>query len=394
MIHPSFILLPLYIWPSPGAWDWVTTALSAHPTVNFTIIINPDSGPGPAHTFPDQAYIDGVASLNAFPNAKCLGYVDTAYMARSVEDVTGDVDTYKFWSTYTPQDIHLTGIFFDDSVATWDTTSSPYMSSIAAHAHAANLSVTLNPGTLADDGFFTIAENVVVVEDGFVGGLDGALSAAWDWVTTALSAHPTVNFTIIINPDSGPGPAHTFPDQAYIDGVASLNAFPNAKCLGYVDTAYMARSVEDVTGDVDTYKFWSTYTPQDIHLTGIFFDDSVATWDTTSSPYMSSIAAHAHAANLSVTLNPGTLADDGFFTIAENVVVVEDGFVGGVPPTTRPQSSTIMHDFPGSAAAQSSLITEILDLGFAGLYITTDGYESESALWMSFVGEVERWLVG
>ena len=40
------ILLPLYLYPLTGAWDSVYNAASTYPSVNFYLIVDPDSGPG------------------------------------------------------------------------------------------------------------------------------------------------------------------------------------------------------------------------------------------------------------------------------------------------------------------------------------------------------------
>jgi hypothetical protein len=40
------VILPLYTWPSDGAWDPVYDALVAYPEVDFNVIVNPNSGPG------------------------------------------------------------------------------------------------------------------------------------------------------------------------------------------------------------------------------------------------------------------------------------------------------------------------------------------------------------
>ncbi|KAJ8060763.1 hypothetical protein OCU04_011067 [Sclerotinia nivalis] len=159
------ILLPLYIYPIPGAWDWVTSAISTYPSINFNIIINPNSGPGPINTFPDANYANGIASLNAFNNTNLLGYVDTAYMHRSVEEIVDEVDTYKLWSTNTSKNIHISGIFFDDCVSNWNTSTSTFMSTIANYTHAVNFSVTFNPGVIANASFFNIADNILTVEN-------------------------------------------------------------------------------------------------------------------------------------------------------------------------------------------------------------------------------------
>lgn len=98
MVLAASILLPLYIYPLPGAWNWVTTAIAAYPSIDFNIIVNPHSGPGPVNTFPDTHYIDGIASLNAFENVNLLGYVDTAYMHRTTQEVEAEVDTCMYLS--------------------------------------------------------------------------------------------------------------------------------------------------------------------------------------------------------------------------------------------------------------------------------------------------------
>ena len=40
------VLLPLYVYPSPGVWNPVFDAITAHPNVLFYVVVNPDSGPG------------------------------------------------------------------------------------------------------------------------------------------------------------------------------------------------------------------------------------------------------------------------------------------------------------------------------------------------------------
>lgn len=93
MVLLASILLPLYLYPQPGAWNWVTNAVATYPSIDFNIIVNPHSGPGPANSFPDALYIDAIASMNAFENTNLLGYVDTDYMHRDVGLVIADINT-------------------------------------------------------------------------------------------------------------------------------------------------------------------------------------------------------------------------------------------------------------------------------------------------------------
>ncbi|KAA8564769.1 hypothetical protein EYC84_010541 [Monilinia fructicola] len=222
----------------------------------------------------------------------------------------------------------------------------------------------------------------------------------WNWVTKAITAYPSVNFNIIINPQSGPGPINTFPDSDYITAIAALNAFDNTNLLGYVDTSYMHRETSDVVADVVTYDNWATHTPEKSQITGIFFDDCVSNWNTTTSVWMSNIATQTHARNLSVTLNPGVVADPAFFNIADGVLMLEDHYnaskalasVNAVPANERAKSSVIFHEFSGTAGEQEGLVKGIVGAGIGSLYVTTAGYATESALWMQFVAAVDGCL--
>ncbi|RAL58127.1 hypothetical protein DID88_002368 [Monilinia fructigena] len=219
----------------------------------------------------------------------------------------------------------------------------------------------------------------------------------WNWVTKAITAYPSVNFDIIINPHSGPGPINTFPDPNYLTAIAAFNAFDNTNLLGYVDTDYMHRETRDVVAEVDTYDNWATHTPENIHITGIFFDDCVSNWNTTTSASMSSIATQTHARNLSVALNPGVIADPAFFNIADRVLMVENRYdatkalasVGVVPANEHAKSSVMFYGFSGTVVEQEGLVKEIVGAGIGSLYVTTVDYVSESALWMQFVAAVD-----
>ncbi|THV47170.1 hypothetical protein BGAL_0330g00130 [Botrytis galanthina] len=215
---------------------------------------------------------------------------------------------------------------------------------------------------------------------------------AWNWLLSTIPLYPSITYTLVINPSSGPGAFNSFPDPSYIDAIASLNVFDNVKLLGYVDTAYMHRSVEDVVAEVDTYNHWQANPSKDIHMHGIFFDDCVSNWNTSTSQFMSTIATSAHQANLTVTFNPGVIADPAFFALADNILMIEDTYtaskalpsIESIPPNQRSKSSVIFHHFPGSASDQSIFVKEILKKGVNSLYITTKDYVSQSDLWTQF----------
>ncbi|TGO28433.1 hypothetical protein BPAE_0028g00800 [Botrytis paeoniae] len=218
------------------------------------------------------------------------------------------------------------------------------------------------------------------------------LPLAWNWLLTTIPLYSSITYTLVINPSTGPGALNSFPDSSYIDAIASLNAFDNVQLLGYVDTAYMHRSVEDVVAEVDTYNHWQSNPSKDIHMHGIFFDDCVSNWNASTSQFMSTIASSAHANNLTVTFNPGVLADPAFFSLADNILMIEDTYnaskalpsIDSIPPNQRSKSSVMFHHFPGSASDQSTFVKEILKRGINSLYITTKDYVSQSDLWTQF----------
>ncbi|ATZ50607.1 hypothetical protein BCIN_06g01040 [Botrytis cinerea B05.10] len=222
------------------------------------------------------------------------------------------------------------------------------------------------------------------------------LPLAWNWLLTTIPLYPSITYTLIINPSTGPGTLNSFPDSSYIDAIASLNAFDNVQLLGYVDTAYMHRAVEDVVAEVGTYNHWQTNPAKDIHMHGIFFDDCVSNWNLSTSQYMSTIASSAHQSNLSVTFNPGVLADPSFFSLADNILMIEDTYdiskalpsIDSIPTNQSSKSSVIFHHFTGSASNQSMLVKEILTKGINSLYITTANYTSQSDLWTQFLAAV------
>ncbi|KAK6345754.1 hypothetical protein TWF718_007661 [Orbilia javanica] len=175
--HPTnltSILIPLYIYPTPGAWDPLYSIITAYPTQPFTVIVNPDSGPGPKR-FPDDSYIDGVVKLKVFKNVRVIGYVHASYTARKLEDVCKDVDTYTGWDRYPRSDISVDGIFVDeapDNVGK-DGRNLNYMKSVRSRIlenfngiGKSGFTMT-NPGVIVDKRFYesSITDAVVSFED-------------------------------------------------------------------------------------------------------------------------------------------------------------------------------------------------------------------------------------
>jgi len=167
------VLVPLYIYPSNGAvaWQSLITVIRNHPGVQYLIIINPNSGPGPKN-YPDANYVNGVSQLHAFANVKMIGYVDTLYMRNSIDTVNANVDKYASWTDYATN-ITLKGIFFDDMTDSADQSAFDYMSSVSNHARSAfaakngnnDSTIVFNPGCKVDSTYFQWANYIVEFEN-------------------------------------------------------------------------------------------------------------------------------------------------------------------------------------------------------------------------------------
>ena len=105
--HSLSIIFPLYLYPgdNASAWSDVTSTIEAYPTVQWQIIVNPNSGPGTTGYPSDPNIITGVAKLNSYSNVNTVGYVDTAHASKDVADVNAEVDTYASWAGYAAADI-------------------------------------------------------------------------------------------------------------------------------------------------------------------------------------------------------------------------------------------------------------------------------------------------
>ncbi|KAK6540613.1 hypothetical protein TWF694_008008 [Orbilia ellipsospora] len=162
------ITIPLYSYPGDGAQDWnpVFNALNSSSTIEFTIVINPDNGPG-SDTL-DVNFQTGIKKLKSFPNAKVFGYVHQSYGSRDIAAVERDLLTYASWAS--PNiGITIDGIFFDESPT--EKTYAPYVATANTFAKAKGLSTTIqNAGTIPDKAYFQPTQNTditVIMEDSY-----------------------------------------------------------------------------------------------------------------------------------------------------------------------------------------------------------------------------------
>ncbi|KAI1383974.1 spherulin 4-like cell surface [Hypoxylon trugodes] len=249
-------------------------------------------------------------------------------------------------------------------------------------------------------------------------------TADWNGAIAAATAHPDVDFYVIVNDNSGP-PYTPNPPDAIKDFASFLgvwNALSNVKLIGYIATSYGGKSDSDVEAAVDQYTAWTTAegwtagTSYDIHVDGIFFDEI----DTSTSQLSHNTAITKYAKSKfagPVVLNPGTFVQSGsesLFDVADAIVDIEacythsvgrvdfngyacdpstDGYTAftpalldklGTDQTQLSKSSVIVHDFyeswsPYQPASQDTLQTDIQAMvakGIHSLYVAQLGYNA------------------
>jgi hypothetical protein len=145
-------LMPAYLHPPQ------LLALARRPALPRYVVVNPDSGPGPAAR---EDYRRAIAALRA-AGARVLGYVPTGWGARPLADARGDIARYRDW-------YGVDGVFLDEAAHT--ELSLPYYAALAAHADG---TVVVNPGVVPARAYFDVADVVVTYEgpiDGYAEGL-------------------------------------------------------------------------------------------------------------------------------------------------------------------------------------------------------------------------------
>ncbi|KIK61905.1 hypothetical protein GYMLUDRAFT_72957 [Collybiopsis luxurians FD-317 M1] len=260
---------------------------------------------------------------------------------------------------------------------------------------------------LAIKGFFSAAFLAQVFLDGsqalvLTGAIfplyiyPGDSCSAWTTLFNSITNNPTLPFTLVINPDSGPG-ANSVPDSNYQTCIPRALALgSNVKTVGYVHTGYGTRSSSDVLADVSTYLNWPTsYRPS-----GIFFDETNATSDNFG--LYSSYAAKVRQgipSGSTVILNPGVnVADSDYFSIADFIVTAEQFYKKFSFPSsliinsTEPASKQIVLLHDGPATLPTSLVDQLTSGGIGSTFITNkrqaNAYSSFPSYWEQFCEEL------
>ncbi|ESZ97906.1 hypothetical protein SBOR_1705 [Sclerotinia borealis F-4128] len=149
----STVLVPLYIYPSPGAWERLLSrqvgGISTYPGIKFIVVVNPHNGPGQSL---DTNYKREIRKLNLCPNVEVVGYVSTAYANRQYSSVLEDVMIYAGWRLE-DDGLGVRGIFFDETPNQWTASNASFLGNInAAVKSCSNLGaeplIIHNPGTI------------------------------------------------------------------------------------------------------------------------------------------------------------------------------------------------------------------------------------------------------
>ncbi|KAI0722264.1 Spherulation-specific family 4 [Cerioporus squamosus] len=203
--------------------------------------------------------------------------------------------------------------------------------------------------------------------------------SGWAPLLSTITAHPTVPFWTIINPNSGPGNPNTQAGPEYQQCIPQLLNKPNVVVLGYVATfegtsSHQARA----TTDINTYNGWAVaYRPD-----GIFFDQvsglsaDFATYQTFTS--------HASSLFNFVALNPGSAPQDTrYYNLADLLLTAENFFNQFTPSQLSLNSSTpaskqavVLHDGPSTPS--TSLISQLITTDRIKAFYVTDDVQANN----------------
>ena len=141
------VAVPAYFWSSTE-WDRM---LVSSEQLRY-VVTNPDSGPG---TVSYPTFVNKVAAARA-QGATVVGYVDTAYGARSLATVKADIDKFRTW-------YGVNAFFFDQTP--YDCAQISYYQDLEDYVRAQVGGFTfLNPGMNPQECYLGVADVVVNFE--------------------------------------------------------------------------------------------------------------------------------------------------------------------------------------------------------------------------------------
>ncbi|KAK4448005.1 Spherulation-specific family 4-domain-containing protein [Podospora aff. communis PSN243] len=166
-----FLLVPLYIYPSPGSWEPLFAAARLYPLQDFVVVVNPDNGPGCFHV-PDHNYLSALSELSTLANVTILGYIYCSYGNRPLGEIETDLRIYRESSHEPPPRMtpRIDGVFVDEVPSEFEHIE--YMSSISntttrtlRHSDVVRPLIIYNPGIFVQPAYYELADYVVVFEN-------------------------------------------------------------------------------------------------------------------------------------------------------------------------------------------------------------------------------------
>ncbi|KAL5333161.1 Spherulation-specific family 4 [Aspergillus crustosus] len=385
---PSSVIFPLYIYPeSNSTWGPLYEAIVSHPELNFLVVVNPSSGPGSSSS-PDEAYQLAIRQLDTYPNVQKMGYVRTGYADRNISDVLADVATYSGWTEQAPE-LAMGGIFFDESPHQFSEATVDYLNRINlavknATGIQADRTVIHNPGTIPDTRLAVPNTDITVVfeqaYDHYKTSQEAELKAVhadrntWAYIFHSvptmsnsslesfvheisersaylyltsrtdsyyeyfdsdlerIEANPTLDFLVIVNPNSGPGELPS-PDRNYAREVPRLNAYSNVYTVGYIRVDWCRKPLEESCAEIARYASWAEqYETTGLGVRGIFVDETPNHYSPERAEYLSALRSYIRNAEgileaKFVVHNPGTATDPAIASTADLTFVCEEPYM-------------------------------------------------------------------
>jgi hypothetical protein len=211
----------------------------------------------------------------------------------------------------------------------------------------------------------------------------------WATVESSVVQYPNIDFILIINPDSGPGPAT--PEQAFVTGVTKLKSYDNVKVIGYINTMKATRDQADVENDVTLYAGWT----EAARVQGVFFDNTAQD----NIPYYTAVGdfAKSEIENAVIVFNPGTVAAPAYFSVADQVMIYEDSYDNyrnqTIPSISPTQFSVLIHSMPSDDIIEN-YVNDLVSNQYGSIYLTLGPptYQSLGDDWNTFCGYMNKAL--
>lgn len=186
---------------------------------------------------------------------------------------------------------------------------------------------------------------------------------------------------MILNPASGPG---TAPDAA-LQAAARKARAAGARIIGYIGTNYSALPSAQAEAQIRDYQAW-------YHVGGIFLDQT-PTQGSAQLGYYQDLATYIHQ-NISggvIWINPGTVPDRSYLSVASVVMIFEGSWAGyqhlTLPAWVRSypagRFAHTIYATPASAVGSAVRLARSRHAGY--LYLTPDSgsdpYDALPAYW-------------